>query len=76
MMVTSGRMKSLRKDVVWPMNPAITRSWLWVSMVGTMSHLAEKSKSVKKSLIGLMPPWSLVPSMSENSYTIGSISNR
>ena len=56
------------------MNPAITRSWLWVNMVGTMSHLAEKSNNVKKSLMGLMFPWSLVPSMSENSYTNGSIS--
>ena len=75
MMVTSGRINCLRKDVVWPMNPAMTRSWLWVNMVGTMSHFAEKSNSVKKSLIGLMSPWSLVPSMSENSYTKGSISS-
>ena len=67
MMVTSGRMNDLRKEVVCPMNPAMTRSWLCVNMVGTMSHLAEKSNSVKKSLMGLMSEWSFVPSISENS---------
>ena len=68
MVVTSGRTNFLRNAVVWPMKPWMTRSWLWVSIVGMTSHLAEKSKRVKKSLISLdFPVFSSVASMSLNS---------
>ena len=73
MMVTSERMNCLRNAVVCPIKPGMTRSWLWVNMVGMMSHLALKSNRVKKSLSCLVFECSSVASISENSYTMGSV---
>ena len=55
------------------MKPCTTRVWFCVSIVGTQSHLAEKSKSTKKSVFSFTARCRLRSSMSMDdiSYSDG-----